>query len=61
MEKRMLSVKELSHYIGLAPQTIKNQYYAGRFPIPPKRIGRKLLWDKKTVDRYLDNLKEMDC
>jgi predicted DNA-binding transcriptional regulator AlpA len=61
MEKRMLSLKEFAHYIGLAPQTIKNQFYGGRFPIPPKRIGRKLLWDKKTVDRYLDNLKEMDC
>ena len=60
-EKRMLSLKELAHYIGLAPQTIKNQFYGGRFPISPKRIGRKLLWDKKTVDKYLDGLKEMDC
>ena len=60
MGKRMLSVDELGHYIGLAPQTIKNQLYAGRFPIPPKRLGRKLLWDKKMVDRYLDRLKAMD-
>jgi predicted DNA-binding transcriptional regulator AlpA len=59
-EKRMLSVEELAHYIGLAPQTIKNQFYAGRFPIPPKRLGRKLLWDKKMVDRYLDRLRVMD-
>ena len=61
MEKRMFSIKELAHYIGLAPQTIRNQLYAGRFPIPPKRLGRKLLWDKKTVDRYLDRLSEVDC
>ena len=61
MEKRMLSLRELAHYIGLAPQTIKNQLYAGKFFIPPKRIGRKLLWDKKTVDKYLDRLTEMDC
>jgi predicted DNA-binding transcriptional regulator AlpA len=60
LEKRMLSVDELGHYTGLAPQTIKNQFYAGRFPIPPKRLGRKLLWDKKMVDRYLDRLKAMD-
>jgi hypothetical protein len=40
MEKRMLSFDELGYYIGLAPQTIKNQFYAGRFPIPPKRLGR---------------------
>jgi len=61
VEKRMLSVKELSQYIGLAPQTIKNQLYAGRFPIPPTRLGRKLLWDKKLVDKFLDKLPKMDC
>ena len=61
MEKRMFCVKDLAHYIGLAPQTIKNQFYAGRFPIPPTRLGRKLLWDKKLVDKFLDNLPRMDC
>ena len=61
MEKRMFCVEDLAHYIGLAPQTIKNQLYAGRFPIPPTRLGRKLLWDKKLVDKFLDNLPRMDC
>ena len=56
MEKRMLDIKELSFYIGLAEQTIRNQLSAGTFPIPPKRIGNKLLWDKIEVDNYLDKL-----
>jgi hypothetical protein len=56
MGKRMLSTKELAHYINLAPQTIKNQFYAGTFPIPATRLCRKLLWDKKVVDRCLDRL-----
>jgi predicted DNA-binding transcriptional regulator AlpA len=60
MEKRMLSTKELADYIGLAQQTIKNQYYDGRFPIPATRLGRKLLWDKKIVDRFLDKLPKID-
>lgn len=60
MEKRMLNLKELAKYIGLAPQTIKNQLYAGEFFIPPKKIGRKLLWDKKMVDKYLEELPIMD-
>ena len=60
MEKRMLSLEELAEYIGLAPQTIRNQRCRGDFPIPSKPLGRKLLWDKKTVDNYLDKLKEMD-
>lgn len=61
MEKRMLNLKELAVYIGLAPQTIKNQLSQGVFFIPPTRLGRKLLWDKKLVDKHLDRLPAMDC
>jgi excisionase family DNA binding protein len=60
MEKRLLTVKELAHYIGLAPQTIKNRFYAGMFPIPAVRIGRKLLWDRHDVDKYLNKLPKID-
>lgn len=60
MEKRMLNLKELAEYINHSPQTIKNMRSAGTFPIPPKQISRKLLWDKKTVDAYYDSLKERD-
>ena len=61
IKKRMLTFEELSEYIGLAPQTIKNKYYAGEFPIPAKKIFSKVLWDRKDVDRYLDNLPKIDC
>ena len=61
IKKRMLTFEELSVYIGLATQTIKNKYYAGEFPIPAKKIFSKVLWDKKDVDRYLDNLPKIDC
>lgn len=57
----MLTFEELSVYIGLAPQTIRNKFYAGEFPIPAKKIFSKVLWDKKDVDRYLDNLQKIDC
>lgn len=60
MEKRMLNLRELANYIGLAPQTIKNMRSRGDFPIPSKHICRKLLWDKKAVDAYLDKLRERD-
>jgi predicted DNA-binding transcriptional regulator AlpA len=61
VSKRMLSFDELGHYIGLSPQTIKNKYYAGEFPIPAKKIFSKVLWDKKEVDKYLDRLSKIDC
>ena len=59
--KRMLNFVELGQYIGLSPQTIKNKFYAGEFPIPAKRIFSKTLWDKSDVDKYLDKLSKIDC
>ena len=42
LEKRMLSIKDLSDYLGVSPQTIYNRLSAGTFPIKTKRIGRRL-------------------
>jgi predicted DNA-binding transcriptional regulator AlpA len=61
LPKRMLNFTELADYIGLKPQTIRNKFYAGEFPIPAKRIFSKVLWDKKDVDKYLDKLNKIDC
>jgi len=61
ISKRMLNFEELGHYIGLRPQTIKNKFYAGEFPIPAKHIFSKVLWDKRDVDKYLDQLQRIDC
>lgn len=59
--KRMMNFEELGQYIGLRPQTIRNKFYAGEFPIPAKRIFSKTLWDVKDVDKYLDKLSKIDC
>ena len=58
--KRMLTIRELSTRIGLKPQTIRNKLNGGTFPIKTKRIGRKLLWDIKDVDRFLDGLEAIN-
>ena len=60
LAKRMLNFTELGDYIGLKPQTIRNKFYAGEFPIPAKRIFSKILWDKRDVDKYLDKLIKID-
>ncbi len=60
MEKRMMDIKDLAAYIGLRPQTIRNQISLGSFPIPTKKIGRLLKWDRKDVDRYLDRLQKIN-
>ena len=61
VEKRMMNFNELAEYIGLRPQTIRNKFYAGEFPIPAKKILSKVMWDKKDVDKYLDKLPRIDC
>jgi predicted DNA-binding transcriptional regulator AlpA len=60
-QKRMMNFVELAEYIGLSPQTIRNKFYAGEFPIPAKKIFSKVLWDKKDVDKYLDKIPKIDC
>lgn len=56
---RMLSVEEAAQYIGLAAKTIRNRI--GRkamipFPVKPKRIGGRVLFDLRDLDAYLDGL-----
>jgi predicted DNA-binding transcriptional regulator AlpA len=60
MEKRMMDIKELSSYIGLKPQTIRNQISMGTFLIPTKKLGRLLKWDRREVDGFLDKLKKIN-
>ena len=54
MEKRLLSVKELSEYIGLSPQTIYNKINRGEFPIPYKKVFGLLKWEKQEVNEFLN-------
>ena len=60
MDKRMMDIKELSFYIGLKPQTIRNQISMGTFQIPTKKLGRLLKWDRRDVDGFLDKLKKIN-
>jgi predicted DNA-binding transcriptional regulator AlpA len=54
MEKRLLSVKELSEYIGLSPQTIYNKVNRGNFPIPYKKVFGLLKWEREEVNEFLN-------
>jgi excisionase family DNA binding protein len=54
MEKRLLSVKELSEYMGLSPQTIYNKINRGEFPIPYKKVFGLLKWEREEVNEFLN-------
>jgi excisionase family DNA binding protein len=55
MEKRFLSPKELSEYIGLAEQTIYHWVYEKK--IPYHKIGRLIKFDIKEIDEFIAKLK----
>lgn len=59
MPKRLLSVEETASYLGLSDRTIYNQICRKakkRFPIKPKRIGKRILFDINEIDQYVDSL-----
>jgi len=57
---RMIDINDLATRIGLKPQTIRNKLNCGSFPIKTKKIGRKLLWDIRDVDEFLDGLRAIN-
>lgn len=57
MERRLLGIEELSEYLGIRPQTIRNRLSCGTFPIPAKKVCGRVKFDRKDVEGYLDKLK----
>jgi len=53
MEKRLMTTKEAAEYLNLAVQTLCNYRYTGNPPDYVK-IGRKIMYEKSTLDRFID-------
>ena len=59
IEKRLLSVQEAAHYLGMSPKTLYNRISkkAKRpFPVKPKRIGRSVKFDMKDLEKFISDL-----
>lgn len=59
VDKRLLSVEEAAHYLGISPRTIYNQIgpkAKKRFPVKPRRIGKLVKFDIKDLQNYVDSL-----
>ena len=59
MEKRLLSVEEAAEYLGIATSTIYNRSRRNSenpFPVKPKRVGRRVKFDREELDAYVDSL-----
>jgi hypothetical protein len=53
---RMLSVSQAGWYMGFAPKTVRNQLSNKTFPVRPKKVRGKVLFDIRDLDAYLDGL-----
>jgi hypothetical protein len=49
MTPRLLGVKDAAAYCGLSPNA-----FEAHVPIEPLRFGKRKLWDRVSLDRYLD-------
>ena len=56
---RLLSIEDTAAYLGISPKTIRNGLGPRArtpFPVACKRIGRRVVFDKKDLDAFADSL-----
>lgn len=58
-ENRYMSLTEAAEYIGIAGKTLYNRlagYTNKPFPVKPKRVGGRIIFDRKKLDAYMDDV-----
>ena len=56
---RLLNVEQTAQYLLISPKTIRNRLgprAPDPFPVKPKKIGKRVLFDIRDLDRYIDAL-----
>jgi excisionase family DNA binding protein len=54
--KKLLSVEETAAMMGSSPKTVRNQLSQGTFPVKEVRRGSRVLFKRREVERYIDEL-----
>jgi excisionase family DNA binding protein len=57
-QRRLLTVKETSDYLGISARSIYNQLSGKKFAIRPLRLGRSVRFDLWDLDSYIEGLKK---
>lgn len=56
---RLLKIEDAARYLGIAAKTLRNRLGPRAqhpFPVKPKRIGRRVLFDIKDLDAFVNAL-----
>jgi hypothetical protein len=59
LRTRLLGIEETVNYLGIAPKTLRNRLgprAINPFPVKPKRIGMRVLFDIKALDAFIESL-----
>jgi hypothetical protein len=56
---RLLSVEQAARFLGIAPKTLRNRIGPRAkhpFPVRPKKIGKRVLFDIRDLDDFVNSL-----
>jgi hypothetical protein len=59
IQPRLLDVKQTADYLSIAVKTLRNRLgprAKNPFPVKPKRIGKRVLFDKCDLDKFIDSM-----
>jgi predicted DNA-binding transcriptional regulator AlpA len=59
LEKRWLDIKEAADRMTISHRTLYNRTglkSKNPFPVRPKRVGRRLIFDVKEIDAFMESL-----
>jgi hypothetical protein len=56
---RLLSAELAAAYLSISPRGFEKLWRTGHLPAP-HRLGRRVLWDRKLLDQFVDILSRLD-
>ncbi len=59
IHKRLCSIEDAAVYLGISAKTIRNRLgprAPNPFPVKPKRIGKRVLFDLRDLESLVDSL-----
>ncbi len=58
--RELLTIEEVARYLKVPPLTVRWLRQEGRFA-PAIKVGRRLLWDRRDVNAWLDGQRETEA